>query len=104
MSFHDDPLQIRLSPRARLDLVGIFKHSGETWGEAQQLAYGRKVDDALRSIARNPAIGRPAREDGSWRLFRVRAHLIVYRVGTSHVEVLRVLHHRMQLADHLVDR
>ena len=44
------PLPLKLSPKARQDLIGIVRFTGETWGPNQMLAYRDKINDTLQAI------------------------------------------------------
>jgi toxin ParE1/3/4 len=88
---------IRLSPKARQDLIDILRYTAETWGKNQMMVYRAKIDEALRLIGGNSQIGRH-RDDlpGTHRSFLVGSHVIIYRVEKDHVGVARILHQRME--------
>lgn len=93
---------VTLSPRARQDFVDILRYTGETWGQAQLLAYRDKVDDALQALGSDPQRGHhrddlPARH---WA-YLVGSHVIVYRVRGDGVAIVRILHQRMSLGKHI---
>ena len=96
------PKPFLLSPRARQDLAAILQHTEEEWGEAQALRYRTKLEAALEKIGRNPDIasGRPDLPS-QYRTLSVGSHAIIYQAKTNHVEVARILHQRMNRADHL---
>jgi toxin ParE1/3/4 len=91
-----------LSPRAQDDLSDILQYTLATWGEAQVLAYRAVLDEALRTIQRNPAIGQRVPElSPAHRLFPAGRHLIIYRTDAEEeVAVARILHARMDLQRH----
>lgn len=97
-------LPIRLSPKARQDLIAILRYTGETWGTKQLHAYSDKIDKALLTISREPMLGTqldtPASKPIQMR-FLVGSHLIVYRIELAGIGVIRILHQRMQAGDHL---
>jgi toxin ParE1/3/4 len=91
-----------LSPRAQDDLSDILQYTLETWGEAQLLAYRAVIDEALRTIERNPEIGQRVPEiSPAHRLFPAGRHVIIYRADAEEaVAVARILHERMDLRRH----
>jgi toxin ParE1/3/4 len=65
-------------------------------------AYRAVIDEALRSIARNPEIGQRVPEiSPAHQLFPAGCHLIIYRAHAEDVvAVSRILHARMDLRRH----
>ena len=93
----------KLSKKAKDDLIGIARHTEQTWGREQRLHYLKKLDSMFHSLADNPALGRSCDHirPGYFRL-QEGSHLIFYRLGTSSsIEIIRVLHKRMDVALHL---
>lgn len=99
-----EALPIRLSLRARQDLIALLRYTGETWGTKQLHAYQDKIDKALQTISREPLLGTqlsaPASKQVQMR-YPVGSHLIVYRIELAGIGVIRILHQRMQTRDHL---
>lgn len=95
-------LPIQLSPKARQDFIDILRYTGETWGAKQLLIYRDKINDALKAIGQNPQRGH-GRSDlpPSHLAYVVGSHVIVYRIGTDSLGVVRILHQRMSLARHV---
>ena len=85
-----------LSPRARDDLEAIWRYSQFRWDAEQAEAYLRQVQRAFETLARYPRRGRPCDDirPGYFK-FRVASHLIFYRIKRDEVEVVRILHGRM---------
>ncbi|WP_339899131.1 type II toxin-antitoxin system RelE/ParE family toxin [uncultured Gilvimarinus sp.] len=87
----------QLSIQAKNDLKTIAVYTQHKWGKAQRRIYLRQFDDAFHSIAETPAIGitcdfvRPG-----YRKFPVTSHIVFYRkVSDTHIEIVRILHKRM---------
>jgi toxin ParE1/3/4 len=91
-----------LRPRAIADLEDIWDYSTETWGTVQAERYLRLINDSFRKIADNPGIGRPcdAIREG-YRKRSVGRHVIFYRTAEGGVDVVRILHERMDMDRHL---
>lgn len=76
----------------------ILQYTAETWGDETSDAYAASLLEATQRLTEFPAVGR-AREDirPGLRTFPVRQHLILYRVHSDTVRILRVLHARRDL-------
>ena len=95
-------MTVTLAPRARQDFIDILRYTGETWGQAQLLTYRNKIDDALQALSRDPQLGH-RRDDlpSTHRAYLVGSHVIVHRVRSHDVAVVRILHQRMSLGKHV---
>lgn len=101
MSFHK-LRQLRLSPKARQDIIDILNHTGATWSEKQLLIYRDKVNAALKALSRNPKLGHHRNDLPSTHLaYLVGAHIIVFRMREDEIAVVRILHQRMSLGKHI---
>jgi toxin ParE1/3/4 len=100
MSYHKQP--VKLSPRARQDIVDILRYTGESWGQNQLLVYRDKLKDALTAIAENPEIGQH-RDDlpSTHSAYLVGSHIIIYRIIGNSIGIVRILHQRMSVAQHI---
>lgn len=91
-----------LSPLARDDLDQIWDYTAQRWDETQAEAYLRMIQAAIDAVAANPKLGRPYDEVRSgYRCHRAGSHLIFYREAADAIDVVRVLHERMDIASHL---
>ncbi|MEQ8801637.1 type II toxin-antitoxin system RelE/ParE family toxin [Haliea sp.] len=92
-----------LTSAARKDIVDIGRFTSEKWGKRQRDKYLKQLDDAFRLLARQPEIGRDA--EGvrpGYKKFSQGSHIIFYRAGTeSKIVVIRILHHSMDVEQHL---
>jgi toxin ParE1/3/4 len=91
-----------LRPQARADLDGIWDYTLETWGRDQAKTYLRTLNRAFKTIAKKPALGRIYDEvyDGL-RVYPSGKHLIFYFATDKGIEIVRVLHERMDVPSHL---
>ncbi|MCP1535986.1 type II toxin-antitoxin system RelE/ParE family toxin [Methylorubrum extorquens] len=88
-------MSVRLSPRARGDLSRIWDDSAER--------YIRLLAGGFDRLAEDPARGLRADEirKGYFRL-SVGSHVLFYRLGADGgIEVIRILHGRMDFKRHL---
>ncbi|MBL8568514.1 MAG: type II toxin-antitoxin system RelE/ParE family toxin [Phreatobacter sp.] len=95
-------MRLALKPRAERDLDDIFSYSEEAWGFDQAVAYIRGLHAVMQRICRFPRMGRPADEiRAGIRISSAGSHLILYRIGEEQVDVIRILHKRMDIDQHL---
>ncbi len=91
-----------LRPRARADLDGIWAYTVETWGLEQAQTYVRALNRAFITLAKKPELGRLYDEvyEGL-RVYPSGRHLVFYFVTNNGIDVVRVLHERMDIRSHL---
>ena len=87
---------------ARADLAEIWDYSAERWGVDRSEVYIRDLQRAIERVAVDPAIG-PACDDirVGYRKLPSGSHVIFYREVDDAIEVIRILHQRMDLDDRL---
>jgi len=85
-----------LRPKARKDLEGIWVYTYETWGEDQANSYIYDLDNGFQALAAKPEKGLPCDDirEGYCR-YLVGKHIIYYKVIKKGIEVVRILHQRM---------
>jgi toxin ParE1/3/4 len=109
----------RLSPLAEADLIGILAASSRQWGADGRRRYAALLAAAMRKIAAEPeGIATRSREElrpgiRSFHLRHARSadstgrvrrpvHVLYYRaVASDLIEIVRVLHERMEPSRHL---
>jgi toxin ParE1/3/4 len=95
-------IRIRITPRARQDLKAIWTYSLRRWGEPQADLYLRQLDAGIRSLIDFQNIGESCEHiRAGYRKLQVNRHLIFYRRGEKHIEIVRVLHQSMEVVHHL---
>jgi toxin ParE1/3/4 len=91
-----------LSPRARSDIREIGRYTLERWGIDQAEVYVRMIGDAVASVADDPRRGRSCDDvRAGYFKFAVGSHVIFYRRVGADIDVVRVLHGRMDFGRHL---
>ncbi len=88
----------RLSPLAVADLECIWLYSRQTWSADQADRYHRSIIKVLEDVATGRKRGRPVAARPGYLRCAVGAHMIYFRMGDDRVEVIRVLHQRMDVA------
>jgi toxin ParE1/3/4 len=90
---------VTLRPAARADLLAIARYTELRWGTRQR--YLAIFDQCFRELAVDPQRG--WRRDGiraGYRSIRVGKHILFYRVTPEGVDVVRILHERMDIPRH----
>lgn len=91
-----------LSPRTQSDLDEIWDYTERHWGIEQAEFYIRQLWQDIEAIAAKPTIARPCPEvRAEYYKFRSGSHLIFFRLSKSGIEVVRILHARMDFEQHL---
>ena len=108
--------RLRVSSEASADIDAILAVSEERWGDKAALRYEAVLQSTMKSILRAPFAPTTRERDEiepglrSIHTKTVRkhvkapVHVIYYRVGTDVIDVLRVLHVRMNVAGQLLDQ
>lgn len=92
----------RLTAKARDDLKSIGRYTQQRWGRKQRNNYLAQLDESFHVLARDPHKGRPCNDiREGYHKYRVGRHLIVYRESGDGIEIVRVLHERMDVEAHL---
>lgn len=85
--------EYRLSPAAAADLDGIWSYTVELWSVDQAETYLRRLDEKFQHLCTFPLSNRERTEiSPPVRLCIYKSHLIIYRLETDHLAVLRIVH------------
>jgi toxin ParE1/3/4 len=91
-----------LSKAAVADLRAIWKTGEAQWGVAQAEHYALAIRRAAETVAADPRRGRPCDDlRPGYRKFSVGAHLLFFRPHPAGIEIVRILHQRMDSSRHL---
>ena len=94
----------RLTNKAVEDLADIWNYTFDKWSERQADDYYNMLIASCQKITTNPQLfGRRYDEisDGL-RGFKAGKHLLFYRIlGSGDVEIIRILHERMDLRNRM---
>jgi toxin ParE1/3/4 len=94
--------EFRITPAAERDLEDIWRYSVRTWGIVQAAAYTDEMVPAFSRLAGAPELGRKIDHiRAGYRCWRMREHVVYYRLAAYGVEVVRILHVRMDPPRHL---
>lgn len=93
----------RLTTLARSDMIGIGRYSEKSWGLNQRNAYLSQIDRCFHMLAENPSIGRSyGHIMPGCHAYPVNNHIIFYRMADHGIDILRILHERMDIPAHLI--
>ena len=92
----------RLTPAAKSDLLEIWNYTIEIWGEKQAGKYLLAIESRLEQPAASPDIGKQRSEiNPDYFSFPVGKHIIFYLKSGNHIDIIGVLHGRMDINKNL---
>ncbi|MFN3340705.1 MAG: type II toxin-antitoxin system RelE/ParE family toxin [Dietzia sp.] len=92
----------RLTPAARQDLSEIWNFTRERWDVHQAEINIAEIRAAIERVAEDPARGRGCDEiRPGYRRYAIGSHLVFYVETEDTVDVIRLLHQRMDPSRHL---
>ena len=94
-----------LTNKAVEDLSKIWDYTYEVWSENQADKYYVMLIDSCEQVSEHPDMGKNYPEIGHDILgLKAGKHIIFYRIlKPNEIEVLRILHGRMDLKNRLID-
>ncbi|ROR72857.1 type II toxin-antitoxin system RelE/ParE family toxin [Bogoriella caseilytica] len=94
--------QYRLTPAAQRDLSSIWDFTEERWGIPQAETYIAEIRAAIERVADDPRRGRACDEIRTgYRRYGIGSHLLFYVESAEGVDLVRILHQRMDPTRHL---
>jgi len=99
-------MSYKLSVKALEDIENIWLYTFENWSLEQADRYIDLIFDEIEYICENPNSGKDfSHGRKGYRFSRVKSHLIFYRFVEmqSNIEVIRLLHQRMDIENRLID-
>lgn len=95
-------LPYALTNEAHSDLDEIWTYTAQNWSVKQADRYFNLIIDEINYICTNTAAGRSMDHvKESYRASKVKSHLIFYRALGDKVEIIRILHERMDIENRL---
>jgi toxin ParE1/3/4 len=92
----------RLTPAAQRDLSEGWDFTEERWGAGQAEKYIAEIRAAIERVAADPDRGRACDEiRQGYRRYGIGSHLLFFVVTDDSVDIVRVLHQRMDPTRHL---
>lgn len=91
-----------LSRKAAADLEAIWDYTARRWNEDQAERYLRLLQNGIQTLAADPLLGGSCEElRAGYRKLLVGTHVMFYRIDRDRIEIVRILHARMDFARHL---
>ena len=95
-------MKYQLTEEAVRDVEGILEYSVINFGANQAQHYFEALKECIELLADNPGMGHSAEDILSDYLrFSFESHVIFYKVLSSSILVVRVLHERMDTKRHM---
>lgn len=93
---YQNKLTVLISPQAQRDLQDILQYTKETWGTKQKNKYKAILTKGIKNLGETPRIGKPKTEiSPNHRVLHIESHLIVYKILKNEVQIVRILHKKM---------
>lgn len=89
-----------LRPKAIADLDEIWAYSVARWGVARSDRYIGEIRSIVEAVAENPKRGRQYDDVGHFKI-QAGSHLVIYLIVEGGIDVMRILHQRMDIKRHL---
>jgi toxin ParE1/3/4 len=91
-----------LSPAAALDLDDVWDYSAENWGINQADRYIRMIQDTIIGLTHGTQPSQTAAHiRAGYRRVLVGSHILFFKETDEVVDVIRILHQRMDPSQHL---
>lgn len=95
-------MKLRLTPAAQGDLSSIWDFTLDRWGSEQAERYIREIQGAIERVATGPEHGQDRGDiRPGYRSYEVRSHTVFYVARDDSVDVIRILHQRMDSSRNL---
>jgi toxin ParE1/3/4 len=91
-----------LSPRAQKDVDDIWDYTVTHWNLRQAEIYLRQIWHAIETVAAEPRLARSCNDirPGYWK-YPAGSHVLFFRLTNNGIDVVRILHRRMDFERHL---
>ncbi len=94
--------RVDLRPKALQDLETIWNYTLDTWSEEQADSYILDLNSGFESLAIHPEKGRACDDiREGYRKYDIGKHIVFYRPTLKGIEIVRILHQRMDPDRHL---
>lgn len=98
-----EPRSYRLTPQAERDIEDIWTYTFRAWSAKQADQYYADLIVTIKRLARGERTGRNVDElRPDYLKYTVGQHVLFYRLSVRHLDVIRILHQRMDIPTHLL--
>jgi toxin ParE1/3/4 len=93
--------QLRLTPLAEADLEEIWRYTFSHWSVEQAERYHRDLVATMEALASGQKTGLVCTVRDGYFKYAVGSHMVFYRLTERSLDVLRILHQRMDVGRQL---
>lgn len=91
-------LKYRISQQALFDLNDIWEYTFHKWSKEQADRYYKLIFDEIEYISENSHLEISYEHmRKNYRASKIKSHLVFYRIENKSIEIIRILHQRMDL-------
>ena len=91
----------RLSSLAETDLEDIWNYTLDTWSAEQAEIYHASLISAFEGLAYGIKLGRICDVREGYFKYAINLHIIYFKLSEAGIDVIRILHQRMDVSRHL---
>jgi len=92
---------LRFAPAAQRDLAAIWRYSADRWGVQQAGRYTNDIRDACQALANGIRHGKLVDSRADYLKYSIGLHVIYFRDQDKRLDVVRILHGKMDVNRHL---
>jgi toxin ParE1/3/4 len=90
------------SPRALADIEEIWDYTERRWDADQAERYIRLLKQGIEQVVRDPRRGRSCDHiRPGYRKYLIGSHVVFFQIIEETIEIVRILHQRMDFERHL---
>ena len=97
-----EPRQLWLRAKAETDLEEIWLYTFERWSQEPADKYVKDIISTLKLLAKGTKAGRQCLVRNDYFQYSAGSHIVFYRSIKHTLEVVRILHQRMDIELHLL--
>jgi toxin ParE1/3/4 len=91
------------TPRAQADLDEIWEYTAGRWSVDQAETYTRQLWRDISAVAERPSLGDECPEvRKGYRKYPSGSHVLFYRLIAGGVDIVRIIHERMDYGRHIL--
>lgn len=92
---------VRVTPRAKIDLLEIAKYTELTWGKLQRNKYLKNLDLRFSWLAHNPLLGKHRTDIHQlYYSYPEGQHVIFYLIRDKSIDIIGIPHKEMDILSH----
>ncbi|MBC7904069.1 MAG: type II toxin-antitoxin system RelE/ParE family toxin [Gemmatimonadaceae bacterium] len=93
-----------ISNKALSDLEVIWNYTSDNWSVSQADRYYLLIIDEIEYISKQPEAGKAMNHvRKGYRASKVKSHLIFYSINNEIIQIIRILHERMDVDSRMLE-